>query len=164
MDNKKAMVIFVVIISVMVTLIIMSHSQKEKTKNKTNNVSVNVQTQNIQEETNRVKNEVESENTLDIKNTTTQNEVNATSVKEEVAKQQEIQGEEEMSNDASNEEDKSEKAINLVKEEWGEDDTVYYTLDNQSGSIFNISVRSKATTMTLAEYEVDVNSNTVNMK
>ena len=59
---------------------------------------------------------------------------------------------------------KKEEALKLVKEEWGEDDTVYYTIDNESGNIFSISVRSKSTTAVLQEYEIDVSKGTVTLK
>ena len=54
--------------------------------------------------------------------------------------------------------------MDLVKKEWGEDNSVYYTVDSNSGNIYNISVRSKATTEALIEYEVDVINKKVIMK
>ena len=60
--------------------------------------------------------------------------------------------------------DISEEALELAKEECGEDDSVYYTIDNQAENIYNISVRSKETTATLIEYEVNVNTQEVSVK
>lgn len=57
-----------------------------------------------------------------------------------------------------------EKALKLVKDEWGEDETVYYTVDNFAGGIYNISVRSKETTESLAEYKVNLVTNSVELK
>ena len=55
-----------------------------------------------------------------------------------------------------------EKAIAMAKKQWGENDsTVYYFVDRTSGNIYNISVRSKATTESLAEYEIDIKNNTI---
>lgn len=75
-----------------------------------------------------------------------------------------VQGEEEESSNKENIENFQEKAISLVKKEWGEDSTVYYTVDNHQDNIYTISVRSKSTTATVAEYEVDAKSGQVNIK
>ena len=54
-----------------------------------------------------------------------------------------------------------EKAINLVKKEWGEDDTVYYNIAYINGKIYNISVNSKDTTGVLAWYSVNIETEEV---
>lgn len=57
------------------------------------------------------------------------------------------------------------QARELVKKEWGENDTtVYYTLDSKSGDVYIISVRSKTTTAQLAEYEVNIVTGDVTIK
>ena len=55
------------------------------------------------------------------------------------------------------------KAISLVKKEWGENDTtVYYYLEEQvSDDVYIISVRDQSTTQDLSSYKVDITSNTV---
>lgn len=48
------------------------------------------------------------------------------------------------------------KAINIVKQNWGEDNTVYFSYDGQSNTgKYIISVRDRSTTKTLNYYEVD---------
>lgn len=55
-----------------------------------------------------------------------------------------------------------EKAIAMAKKQWGENDkSVYYFIDRTNGNIYNISVRSKSTTESLAEYEIDIENNTI---
>ncbi len=58
----------------------------------------------------------------------------------------------------------NELALNLVKVEWGEDETVYYTIDKQIEDIFFITVRSKTTTESLAEYEVNTKQKSVELR
>ena len=72
-------------------------------------------------------------------------------------------------NDASDNKDNNysglsnkDKAIAMAKKEWGEsDNTVYYSVDREDGDTYNISVRSKETTESLIEYEINVKNNTV---
>ena len=54
------------------------------------------------------------------------------------------------------------KALAMAKKEWGENDsTVYYFVDREDGDTYNISVRSKETTESLIEYEINVKNNTI---
>lgn len=74
---------------------------------------------------------------------------------EEEKKQEEVQ--DDTQNIVDNAKNENLSAIDLAKKQWGEDDTVYYTIDQQSNNVYTISVRSKSTTEQLTEYEVDVN-------
>lgn len=163
MDNKKTGAIVLLICVVMIVIIIYSRAQRTEEMQNVN------ETENQSSQTNIVNNETKEENIVEEKqneveeNTITENKIEENITKNEVKEQ--VQGEEETKDDeAENAQSASQKALELVKEEWGEDDTVYYTIDNESGSIFNISVRSKETTAAVAEYEVNVKENTVNMK
>ena len=64
----------------------------------------------------------------------------------------------------NDDENTDETALGLVKKEWGEDNTVYYTIDDQKDNIYTVSVRSKSTTEQLAEYEVNVKDKSVFIK
>ena len=59
----------------------------------------------------------------------------------------------------------SQKAINMAKEEWGEDDSVTFKIDeqNEKGQ-FVIQVVDKNTTNVVLEYFVDINKNTIKQK
>ena len=79
-------------------------------------------------------------------------------------KSDEIHSEEDSQVNQESKKNKDQIAIDLTKNEWGEDDSVYYTIDRSLGNKYNICVRSKATTGTLAEYEVDIGKKTVEIK
>ena len=137
------------------SIVAQNTSKEEKTneiqENTTeqNNIEENI-SENIVDE--NIVNEEKSANT-----DTTNNDKNSINSK--------VQGLEETT--SSNEEkriNKKEQALKLVEEEWGEDNTVYYTIDNEYGNIYSISVRSKSTTAVLQEFEVDSSKGTVNLK
>ena len=123
---------------------------KEDNKNdiKENDIEENT-TQNITEEnlTNEQKNTNENLNNIE------NNTKNAVKGIEEKASAEE----EKIKN-------KKDEALKLVENEWGEDSTVYYTIDYEAGNIYSISVRSKSTTAVLQEYEVDAVKGTVSLK
>ena len=110
-------------------------------------------------ENDKVDNEKDENNTAS-ENTTEENIVG----QEELESQNEASSTE---NDATSDDlyaglTGKEKAIAMAKKQWGENDsTVYYFVDRTSGNIYNISVRSKATTESLAEYEIDIKNNTI---
>ena len=60
---------------------------------------------------------------------------------------------------------KEEKAKKIVEENWGEDDSVYYSYDgkDENGN-YIICVRDKATTKALFWYYVDVDAGTFDIK
>jgi len=62
-------------------------------------------------------------------------------------------------------EDDRQKAINIAKKEWGEDDNVSFKIDEQSeDGKFVISVVDKNTTKVVFWYSVDVKNNTIEEK
>ena len=96
----------------------------------------------------------ETENTgKEEQNITQENTSEQNQIKGEEEKEQEPT--EENTANTSNTEEMAENnnlsAIDLAKKQWGEDDSVYYTIDHQSNEIYTISVRSKSTTEQLAE-------------
>lgn len=69
-----------------------------------------------------------------------------------------------VSNEMTDTEDYKEKALRLVQEDWGEDDSVYFDIaEIQENGIYKICVRDKNTTNEVMWYEVDVVNNTVKM-
>lgn len=84
--------------------------------------------------------------------------------KEEPKIQEKTHIEEQNSEKEMDKQDGEQMALKLVKEEWGEDDSVYYTIDRHIGNIYDVSVRSKANTQSLMEYEIDIENKTVKMK
>lgn len=73
---------------------------------------------------------------------------------EEPVEEQEYVGEEENSTEEDSTLSKDEKAINLVKKEWGDDDSVTFSIVDKSGSKYRVSVISESTAV-LQWYEVD---------
>ena len=69
-------------------------------------------------------------------------------------KQQEYVGEEESNSQEEKTENKEEKAIQLVKKEWGEDKTVIFSIEKKNGNKYRVAVRDNSTTV-LAWYEVN---------
>jgi len=62
----------------------------------------------------------------------------------------------------ANKEDNKEKAIEIAKKEWGEDDSVYFEFDEiVSNGNYRIAVRQKSTTNTLVWYIVDIENGKV---
>lgn len=63
------------------------------------------------------------------------------------------------------EEDNKEKAINIVKEDWGKDDKVYFSFDSiDSNGKYIVSVRDKASTEALYWYTVDIEKGTFSIE
>lgn len=59
-------------------------------------------------------------------------------------------------------EDKQEKAIELVKEKWGEDDTVYFTNESvNSDEEYIVAVRQKSSTAVKNYFKVNIKTGTV---
>ena len=92
----------------------------------------------------------------------TQNQNNET-VKEEIKEEQEeveeekdeYIGEEEKNSQEDEELTDDEKALQLAKEKWGEnDESVTYSIENKNGNIYHIAVKSNATTVVW--YEVNI--------
>lgn len=167
MVNKKIVIICTIIALVLVGVIVGIKIKDFKEKKY---VDENTETKkNTTVVQNTVENEVQEENTIETNETT-----------ENTAKEPEVKGEEELNNgsnenknntenqdtttSSNNDENTDETALGLVKKEWGEDNTVYYTIDDQKDNIYTVSVRSKSTTEQLAEYEVNVKDKSVFIK
>lgn len=76
--------------------------------------------------------------------------------KEETSEQQdnnEYIGEEEQTQNEEPTQSKDEKAVELAKKEWGEDDSVTFSVEEKNGTKYYVAVKREATT--IAWYEVD---------
>ena len=162
MVNKK-IVLICSIIALIVVLAVVGIGIKNL--NQEEYQSSNISIANINSNTQVIQNEVKQENTAQDDENKVVEEPKKTEKKVPEAEQKKVtQGEEEESSNKENTENTQERAIELVKKEWGEDNTVYYTVDNNQNNIYTISVRSKSTTETVAEYEVDIKNKQVKMK
>ncbi len=127
-------------------------------ENKTYQNNVTAHNTNVQNENNE-SNIISGENIVEVTN----NEpVNEQEIRKDTQENQYI--EEQNSENEIQGYEAEELALTLVKNEWGEDDSVYYTIDRNVGNKYDISVRSKANTQSLMEYVVDIDKRIVEIK
>ena len=165
-SSKLALIIgcaLIVLFFIFTRKYIVKTDESDNTINITSNVINNIIDQNMSKEENQ--NELQ-ENIIEENSSNVENNVieDSNNIIDNNTNSQ-VQGLEEKT--SANDEkiiNKKDEALRLVEEEWGEDSTVYYTIDNESGNIYSISVRSKATTAVLQEYEVDVTKGIVTLK
>lgn len=152
----------IVVSCALITFVIMSKDTQNVSSNINSTTNVKNTTNEIKDLTNISKDDLKNEaNTTDENNTEADKEAS----KQEQSKQEDNSNtEEEIKETVKSKQEKQDIAVNLTKQEWGEDDTVYYTIDREVDNIYDISVRSKSTTETLAEYEVDIVNKTVQIK
>lgn len=152
-----------------ITYAILSKDMEETSANVATNESIS-NTQNISENIiQNNKNDEENENNNQVSEEV-ENKSNTEVEKHEEKKEaenenesEESNGEEDIEETEQSKKSKEEKVLDLVNEEWGEDESVYYTIDRNVGNKYYVSVRSKQTTQTLAEYEVDLEKETVEL-
>lgn len=166
MVNKKIVAIFTVLALVIVLGIVGFNIKKLNDEE-----YINVSNSNTVPKQNTIEKIIKNENTItgneaqeniaEHKETDLQNETETESqAQNHDHKQEEVTTYEEQKQDENN----KDKALRLTQEEWGKDDTVYYTIDNQQGNVYFITIRSKSTTASLAEYEVNILTNEVILK
>jgi len=169
-SSKVALIIgcvLIVLFFIFTRKYIVKTDKIESTLNISNNIIKNEVSSNISGEENQneeQENKIE-ENSSNVENATIENSNNISNNITENNTNSQVQGLEEKT--SANEEkliNKKDEALRLVEEEWGEDSTVYYTIDNDSGNVYSISVRSKSSTAVLQEYEVDVTKGIVTLK
>lgn len=166
MNKKVLMYIIAVVLIVIVAVLIGFAISKEGNNNQAiptdsntleekndvvNNTSINNVVENnvINEVNNVISNEVTGE---------VENEI-STEVENE---EQDNNNSEEIDKDSlAKIEDEEERAIEIVKRDWGEDSKVYFYLDGKiKDGKCTVCVKSVETTNTLYEYKVDVNNMT----
>lgn len=155
MVNKKVVIISTIICIILVAGIIYINLNKPYEEPKTENetIETNVVENNVQENS-------EKENTsIEEKDENIEKEEN-TEVQENKTEEPKV---EENKKEQKSELTGEEKAKELVKKEWGENDkTVYYYVEEQvSDDLYIISVRDVQTTEELSTYEVDNSAETV---
>ncbi len=74
-------------------------------------------------------------------------------IKEEETEEYVGEEEQETQKEETTTQNKDEKAIDLVKKEWGEDDTVTFNVEEKNGSKYYVAVKKDATV--ISWYEVD---------
>lgn len=165
--EKKTIVLMIVTIVAFIILIagmcygFFFSANKEQEKNE---ITQEVNAENVQEESNVIEEEKEEENITETPNNVSEN----VTVEEPVVQNvpdtsSQIIGKEEAESASENAGlTEEEKAIELVKEKWGAQDTsVAYAVANREGNIYMISVTNKETTAVLAWYQVNMENGEV---
>ena len=164
MEKKTIILMIVTIVAFIILIAGMCYgffysANKEQEKNE---ITQEVNTENIQEESNVV--DEEKENIIETTNNVSENVI----VEEPVAQNMpdtsnQIIGKEEAETASENVGlTEEEKAIELVKEKWGAQDTsVVYAVANREGNIYMVSVTNKETTAVLAWYQVNMQTEEV---
>ena len=81
-------------------------------------------------------------------------------IKEEETEEYVGEEEQETQKEETTTQNKDEKAIDLVKKEWGEDDTVTFNVEEKNGSKYYVAVKKDATV--ISWYEVDTENWEIN--
>ncbi len=165
--EKKTIVLMIVTIVAFIILIagmcygFFFSANKEQEKNE---ITQEVNAENVQEESNMIEEEEEEENIIETPNNVSENVTVEESVVQNVPDtSSQIIGKEEAETASENVGlTEEEKAIELVKEKWGAQDTsVVYAVANREGNIYMISVTNKETTAVLAWYQVNMENGEV---
>lgn len=154
--NKKSIIITILVIIAVALAIFLTAKLSNVQKNEDNIISM----EKIDED-----NLFENENNL-ITNNYIEENINNIIVEEENNNDVVVNTNSNtvVSNEMTDTEDYKEKALRLVQEDWGEDDSVYFDIaEIQENGIYKICVRDKNTTNEVMWYEVDVVNNTVKM-
>ena len=167
MVNKKVVIIATILIVLIVGIIvgikikdfknIIGDFIEENTIDSNANVSENDETNSIENTTENSENNITNTTSDDEQNNENiDNEKNTSSLENDV-------GAGNNPSSDSGKEGNEEKALNLARNQWGENDNnvYYYVEEKVSDDVFIISVRDKNTTMSLADYEVDIKSEEV---
>ena len=152
--NTKLIMFILVVVIVGLALFFIFQANQKVTENMENRENMNIQT-NTTIENNNTNQTVENvENTENTSNTLEGN------IQEESESSEETDSMEE-----SNTTDPKAKAIEIVKKDWGEDDSVYFSYDgvNSDGKHI-VGVRNKSDTTIRYWYDVDINTGTFTIR
>lgn len=150
--NKKIIIIVVIIV---VFIGIFTAVKISKDEGNAQTVYSN-KTEEVKNTENEIANEVNNETNNNIENEAVNNVID-----EEKNENEETDTNKETQNAESNEA----KAKRIAKNDWGEDDTIYYSYDGtDSNGDYIICVRDKSTTKALCWYHVNVEAETFEVK
>lgn len=162
-EQKKQSLLNVIIVILVIALVMMIVSivyeeiinMKKQPLQNTNAPIVNEQEENEDVEK---KEEIESDNAItEEESNVSEEENNEEQLPVEDQNDEEYVGEEENSTEKEPEMSTDEKAIDLVKKEWGQDNSVTFSIEKKNGTKYRVAVRDSSTTV-LAWYEVDTST------
>lgn len=165
--KKKNIIIIigiVIVVGIIVTILIVNRNIEKNKEQENINTNIINTTNSNNDIKNQIENNVEQEKDTNITEETNNiNIENKTESNEKSILNPHTTGEEEnMSNGAMS---NDEKAIKLAQDKWGKNDSsIYFTINQRSGSEYIISVRSNITTNTILIYTVNIDTNEVSEK
>ena len=150
MENKKTKIIILIMIIILLVIVaaVLTIELYYIRNNKENVPASN--------ENNVVENQINNNITNEaVQNNIIENNINQTQVSKEEIDNESIK----------KEEDNKQKAINIVKENWGEDERVYFSFDSiDNNGKYIVSVRDRASTEALYWYTVDIEKETFSIE
>lgn len=157
-DNKMLIIVLIVIV-IIIGLWVITNEEDVTTVDKPHN---NVTENKVQKAENKVTNKAENKVENKVENRVANNDVVENTIKNELV-------ENTISNvtatTQSEKEDNDKKAINMVKQDWGEDASVTFKIDEKKeNGKYVVSVVDKSTTAVLVWYDVDVKNNTIQVR
>lgn len=155
MEKNTKIIIAVLVIALIILGIVISVNKNKAVQ--TDNKNTINQSNEVQNVVNWIKNEVN-----DVQNNI-ENTIPENNVENIIDNAQDNSNNSIQENETSNkEEDNNQKAIDMVKSDWGEDESVNFKIDEQSeDGKYVISVVDKNTTKVLVWYDVDIKNNTI---
>ena len=155
-DKDKVILAIIAIIILVILIILLSIKLVKKHITIPTMQSDSEQKIENSKENHIVQEKVNNINTNDIENNTIQNNIIQNTIQNNSANTGNVNTEEERN---------EQKAINIAKQNWGEDDTVSFSLDTvDDKGRYIICVRDKQTTRALYWYTIDVESGTVTIE
>lgn len=153
-EQKKQNLLTSIIIILVIALIMMLGSIVYEEK-------INMSKQPIKDTSVPVQSEEDKDNIEENEEPPVEDEKTEDIVEESPKQPEDYVGEEENDSPKETSQSNDEKAIDLVKKEWGNDDTVTFYIEKKDGTKYRIAVRNSATTV-LQWYEVDTETWQVN--
>lgn len=166
MKNNKILILVLILALIIVGLLIRDNDELGKPEN---NVTQNKVQQVENKVTNKIENKVENTEKNEVNNkvenvveNTVANNVVENKVQNEVIENTTT---EETTTSQPPKQDNDQKAINMVKQDWGEDSSVTFKIDEKKeNGKYVVSVVDKNTTAVLVWYDVDVENNTIQVR
>lgn len=159
MDKKKKVIVVSSILAIVLVIAIILLTLKLINIRKAEPANENIELEN-EVENNIIDNEIENEiieNNINEDTPENQYEEQNTNKNTQIVDPEQEVDKQTIEKQASDQE----KAIDIAKKAWGEDNTVYFSFDSKdSNGNYRICVREKSTTHTLRTYVIDVNNGT----
>ena len=146
--QKKQNLLTAIIIILVIALIMIFGSIVYEEK-------INMSKQPIKDTSAPAQNEEDKDNIEENEEPPIEDEKTEDTVEEPQKQPEDYVGEEENNSPKETTQSNDEKAIDLVKKEWGNDDTVTFSIEKKDGAKYRIAVRNSSTTV-LQWYEVDI--------